>query len=226
MAKIVRRIIDYSGALVLLCRFAWCQAPTIKQEAKDSSCTNIVALTGNVNINCSSLTPAQRKIIDSIPALLNKIFVNQLDPEAVMTKLDEMHRDIRQIRDNQGWPELSVEQMRSITAAASPFPGQKMSIMVPNPEQDTQAFAMQISQALKAAPANWIGSVQTAMVFRTPDSPVPLGIEFRVRNDGPAIQALAKALGDIVGVSALHGYKDEKFAADEIGITVLWKPRQ
>jgi hypothetical protein len=69
----------------------WAQAqPSVKQEAKDSACSNIVALSGNVSINCSSLTAAQRKLIESIPAVLNKILSNQLDPDAVMEKLDEI----------------------------------------------------------------------------------------------------------------------------------------
>jgi len=64
--------------------------PNVKQDAKDSACANILALAGNVSINCSTLTTSQRKIIDSIPAVLNKILANQLDPEAVMKKLDEI----------------------------------------------------------------------------------------------------------------------------------------
>jgi hypothetical protein len=64
--------------------------PSVKQEAKDSVCSNIVALSGNVSINCSSLTPAQRKLIENIPAVLNKILANQLDPDVVMAKLDEI----------------------------------------------------------------------------------------------------------------------------------------
>jgi hypothetical protein len=65
-------------------------APTLQQHADRSRCSNIVALAGNVNLNCSSLTPAQKKILDSIPALLNKILSNQLNSDAIMQKLDEI----------------------------------------------------------------------------------------------------------------------------------------
>jgi len=43
-----------------------------------------------VKLNCSSLTTAQKRIIDNIPSILNKILVNQLNPSSVMTKLDEL----------------------------------------------------------------------------------------------------------------------------------------
>src|ERR1035441_6716490 len=64
--------------------------PSVTQDAKNSSCSNIVALAGNVEVNCSSLTPAQKKLIESIPGLLHKIIADQLDPQVVMTKLDEI----------------------------------------------------------------------------------------------------------------------------------------
>jgi uncharacterized membrane protein len=64
--------------------------PNVTQQAKNARCSNIVALAGNVNIKCSALTPEQRKLIEGIPAVLNKILANQLDPSAVMAKLDEI----------------------------------------------------------------------------------------------------------------------------------------
>jgi hypothetical protein len=64
--------------------------PNIKQDANNASCSNIVALSGNVEINCSSLTRAQQKQIESIPSILHKILINQLDSESVMLALDEI----------------------------------------------------------------------------------------------------------------------------------------
>jgi hypothetical protein len=184
-----------------------------------------VALAGNVDIKCSSLTPAQRKIIEGIPAILNKILANQLDTEAVMAKLDEMHKDIRQIRDSQGWPELTVEQMKSITDAAAQFPRRKMSIVVPNQERDTSYFSKQLAQALKADPANWDGQAQNIQAFAPPDAPIPLGIEFRVPYDNPAFEAVAGALGAIFGRSAVRGVRNTDVPIDRIDIWILYKPR-
>lgn len=91
MARNIQRVLKVSLILVLSCAGGRSQTqPNIKQEAKGTSCSNIVALAGNATVNCSSLTPAQRKLIESIPSVLNKILVNQLDPEVVMKKLDEI----------------------------------------------------------------------------------------------------------------------------------------
>ena len=80
-----------SAVIFLLAIEAMCQnPPTVTQEAKSSPCSNIVALAGDVKVNCSSLTPAQEKLIEGIPALLHKMLANQLDPNAVMAKLDEI----------------------------------------------------------------------------------------------------------------------------------------
>lgn len=64
--------------------------PTVTQEAKNSPCSNVVALAGDVKIDCSGLTPAQQKLVDSIPAILHKILVNQLNADVVLAKMDEL----------------------------------------------------------------------------------------------------------------------------------------
>ncbi|MGD0546640.1 MAG: hypothetical protein ABR991_02285 [Terracidiphilus sp.] len=62
----------------------------IRQKADQSTCSNIVALSGRVDINCSSLTPEQAKLLARIPGILNRILANQPDPELLMRKLDEI----------------------------------------------------------------------------------------------------------------------------------------
>jgi hypothetical protein len=64
--------------------------PKVEQNSDKSSCSNIVALAGNVNVNCSSLTPEQKKLLEKIPILLNRILANQGDPKAISDKLDEV----------------------------------------------------------------------------------------------------------------------------------------
>ena len=66
------------------------QTPSIQQNSKGGNCSNIIALTGNVSINCSSLTPKQKKIIDGLPAILDKILANGIDSDLVLAKLDEI----------------------------------------------------------------------------------------------------------------------------------------
>lgn len=64
--------------------------PKIQQKSESSACSNIVALAGNVNVNCSNLTREQREELARIPAILHKILANQLPTDQVMKKLDDI----------------------------------------------------------------------------------------------------------------------------------------
>ena len=64
-------------------------APTIHQSAKQSSCSNIVALSG-AKVDCTNLTPAQKKALEHIPAILKMAVENQDYLDAIMKKLDEL----------------------------------------------------------------------------------------------------------------------------------------
>jgi hypothetical protein len=90
-----RSRLSVSVTLFLVCATALSlaqQSSTISQKSDKSLCSNIVALSGSLNVNCSSLTPAQQKILANLPRVLNKILTNQLDTDAIMAKLDEMAR--------------------------------------------------------------------------------------------------------------------------------------
>ncbi len=67
--------------------------PNVQQKSDKSTCSNILALTGNININCSSLTPAQKKALESIPKVLRMAMTNQDYLNAIMVKLDEMSKN-------------------------------------------------------------------------------------------------------------------------------------
>jgi hypothetical protein len=77
------------------------KTPTITQKTRYSTCSNIIALAGNVSVKCSSLTPTQKKLIGSIPALLNKIISSQLDPNLLMKKIDELEASVKEIHVQQ-----------------------------------------------------------------------------------------------------------------------------
>src|ERR1017187_709758 len=66
-------------------------SPTVKQIAKNSPCANIVALSG-AKVDCSNLTPAQKKALDSIPSILKLALTDQDYLDAIMRKLDEISR--------------------------------------------------------------------------------------------------------------------------------------
>jgi len=75
------------------------QNPTVQQKADRSACSNIVALTGNVSIHCSALTPEQSKALQQLRSMLRKMLANQIDPILIgqmNDKLDEIKRSSSQ----------------------------------------------------------------------------------------------------------------------------------
>ena len=82
------------GCLVILLvpTLSFCQTtPNISQKSGQSMCSNIVALAGSANINCSSLTPEQQRILKSIPILLKKILDKQPDLVGLKTEMDQVY---------------------------------------------------------------------------------------------------------------------------------------
>jgi hypothetical protein len=103
MAKLNLRVV-----LLFACTssLGLCQAkpPTIQQKSDRSVCANIVALTGNVNVKCSSLTPDQSKLLAKIPTLLDKILANQGDSKVLLDKMDEMIEAIARLNEAASQP--------------------------------------------------------------------------------------------------------------------------
>jgi hypothetical protein len=64
--------------------------PTVDQMAKNSPCSNIVALS-QAKVDCSALTPEQQKILKSIPSLLKKILDKEPDLTALKAEMDQMY---------------------------------------------------------------------------------------------------------------------------------------
>ena len=170
------------SALVLsFGNLAFCQSPStpnVKQDVKNSSCSNIVALAGSVEVNCSSLTPAQQKLIASIPGMLHKIIADQLDPQVVMQKLDEIianqkreAEEIGQIRGRQGpWllDDVTKRQMFDILKN-----GPKVPIVVDELAESTKNFAEGIIEVFGAL--KW----PTMRQIDTLSGPIPVGISCR-----------------------------------------------
>lgn len=63
--------------------------PTVNQAASQSPCANIVALSG-AKVDCSNLTPAQKKALESIPAILKATLEDRSYFDAIMKKLSEL----------------------------------------------------------------------------------------------------------------------------------------
>jgi hypothetical protein len=79
-------------AILLVPTLSFCQTtPSISQKSDQSTCSNIVALTGSANINCSSLTPKQQQILKSIPVLLKKILDAQPDLVGLKIEMNQIY---------------------------------------------------------------------------------------------------------------------------------------
>jgi hypothetical protein len=127
----MRRNVLATGLLLLPSK-RWPQnPPAIRRKSENTSCSNVVALAGNVNVNCSSLTSTQRKLIESIPGVLNKILANQLDPTAVMSKLDEIISNQKKQSEatdqiqQKTWRTLTDTEITQAASALLPFEGQR-----------------------------------------------------------------------------------------------------
>jgi hypothetical protein len=128
-----------------LCSNASGQPSTVQQRAEKSNCANIVALTGNVNLNCSNLTSAQKKAISNIPAILQMALENKDYLEYIKNKLDEISKNtlgpgpvIGSISQGSG-SALSFNQQGGVTAGvymATPDPQISFTVDDSTPQLD------------------------------------------------------------------------------------------
>jgi hypothetical protein len=156
--------------------------------------------------------------------IVNEVLSKRLDPEKVAARLAEMPGNMLQRRDDQGWPELTTGQLETISKAVSPFAGQEMQIVVPNPARDTDRFAEQLRQALMAEPAKWRASVHAEKTSVASTAPLPLGVELRVKELRPAAESLANSLVALFGPFGVHEITDPDMSDGRIEIRVLPKP--
>lgn len=66
------------------------RTPSVQQKSERSICANVVALVGDVKLNCSNLTDAQKKAIALIPSLLKETMNNQSFLEDIKKRLDDI----------------------------------------------------------------------------------------------------------------------------------------
>jgi hypothetical protein len=216
--EVPKNIRTLSAALMLSGVLGSSQTPSVKQDAKDVSCSNIVALAGNATVNCSSLTPQQRKILEGIPAVLNKILASQLDPEAVMMKLDEIQKGVNEIRNVTAERVISDADAHAIAAALREFKGQKVSMMFVSSDNETGRLAKQLQDILHSAEWDMPEQANGAMIF---GNGLLIGIEITVRSAIPSANALASSLTRVL--PNVHGHLVPEMKDDTIHITVMSK---
>ena len=174
---------------------------------------------GSIVIECPGLS---KEHADELLKIVNRILENQLDPVAVLAKLDEMHRDIREVRGNQGWRELTKEELSMITATVRAFAGQKSHIEVLDPGTDAGRLAKQLSLALRSA--KWESTVTTG--FRAYGSEPPVGIVLKTSaaEADAAFSALGRTLLQIFGKPSIQFVRAKEVPSGLIKIDVFGKP--
>ena len=195
------------------------QTPPIKQEARNTTCSNVIALAGNVNINCSHLNPTQEKLIASIPAVLKKIITNQLDPELVMAKLNEIQNGVDQIRQLTADRSISEIDVQRLIDILKVYKGQRAEIQYLQADNETERFAEKIREILIAA--EWSVPNKVIGMMRVSTAPL-LGINVTARTSTPAALAILNALNGMFP-GKVHGYQDSQVADGLIQISVLNK---
>ena len=194
----------------------WGQTTTTGKAESTGPCSP--AVTGNENmftINCGIGRAQGQKLLN----ILNKILANQLDPNVVMTKLDEIHNDIRHIRSHQGWPELTAEEIRILKDRLAGLPRQTVMIVLSNPDNNKSLLAGQLEEAIQGA--NW-DTKQGANMFLGPPA---RGIYVTAKNKSPAAISLFNALVEIFGKAVVGGLRiDTKMTDRDISVGICDSP--
>ena len=163
--------------------------------------------------------------------IINKILSNQMDPATVMAKLDEIIANqkkqseaIGQIRQKT-WQSITDTEITQAASELLAFAGQKVSIVVSNPEGDRIALAQQLATIFKTA--KWdLAGIRTPMVmFAGNTTEFPHGIIVRVGQNSPAASLLAKILINLFGRTNVGGFNDPKLDKDQIEISIWPKTR-
>jgi hypothetical protein len=213
---------------LLIAITCWSQTTTTGKAETSGICSP--AVTGNKNtfaITCGIDKKQGQKMLE----ILNKILANQLDPNAVMRKLEEIitnqNREAEAIGQIQqlSWRKLTDEEIDSAASLLAPFAGTKVRIIVTNSDGDRLAVAQQLATILRKA--QWdFGGINTPMGFFNPAKDIPHGIQLHVREATPAAQALGSILVSLFGRPNIpDGLLDDTFRKDEVEINIWYKAR-
>jgi hypothetical protein len=193
--------------VLLVCLPCWTQTTVPGQASTKGLCS--VANTGSDNkiqITCGIGKNQGQKML----AILNKILANQLDPDAVMGKLDEIKEDVEQLRKHPPYryPSLDKHTIEVLAVALSKAPGPgAVSVSTRNPTSDITDFAVTLLNMFHAA--HW--SIQGPNVaIRPPDMgdsgviPIPTGLHIHATSQHAALALFVQEqLKDIANIDSI-----------------------
>jgi hypothetical protein len=141
--------VRYGLTLLMLIAVPCCSQTAQTGKATTSgSCSP--AVTGSRNsftITCGIDSKQGQKMLD----IMNKILANQLDPDLVMAKLDEIGKGVDELRRSSRARHLSDRQKVALIAAMSPFRGATVSIEAPMNDPEAYSFAEDFVAVFRSA---------------------------------------------------------------------------
>lgn len=155
----------YSLILSLLIAIpCWSQTTTTGNAETKGPCSPAVTSSANqFIINCPGIGRDQGQ---KMLAILNKILAKQLDPNTVMTKLDQISSGIKDIQHRTGDRVLSESQADQSAGALSKSPEHISVVLIGN--REANAYGKQIIKVLQDA--GWTVSVNFIGVMAPPTS--------------------------------------------------------
>lgn len=135
------------------------QGPRSNQGVSQNTsgvCNPATVAGGNVTITCQGLDPA---LIKQLHVVLNKIAANQLDPTAVIMRLDELRAEthdikvgVEEIRNKQEGRRLSQNQKEFLISRLKSVPTKsRIKMMVTNNTPESMRFAEDFQGVFEAA---------------------------------------------------------------------------
>lgn len=142
----------YSLILLLIATLGWTQTTTTGKAETSGRCSP--AVTGSNNqfrISCTGMDKEQGwKML----ALMNNILAKQLDPDAVMAKLDEIEKEVQGVASRVPQPRvISPAQSDKMSKVLLATPERHKPLLLFSGGDETQAYALQLAPIFLAS--NW-----------------------------------------------------------------------
>jgi hypothetical protein len=155
---------------------------------------------------------------DKMLAILNRIIDNQIDPSAVMSKLDEIQKGVDAIRDQAAPRTITDQDVAAVSKFLSQFPKQTVKLAFLSANEESRRLAERIRSMVLAA--GWeCEPASPLMPFAT--GPLP-GIEIRAKEDTKAANGFLNAIHRI-GLGVV-GNLSPNLEPNVITVTVFAKP--
>lgn len=186
------------------------QAPVARsnQAASQSTsgiCSPATVAGGNVTITCQGLDPA---LIKQLHVVLNKIAASQLDPTAVIKKLDELRADTHDLKvgvdellKKQGGRRISENQKDFILSRLKSLPTKsRIKMVVTNNTPESMRFAEDFQNVFEGA--GWSVEMFPNMVV---GSMLPKGQSIIVKSADNQVAGFIQNLFRSIGVTLVGG---------------------